>query len=1147
MKNRKKMYLKPIWAGILLLMTSLCFQNKLLAQSISVNFKNVPLIEVLKETEKQTSFSFVYNNSLIDVQKRVSISVNKSEITPFMSKLLAGTDIGFKIINKQITLFPAGFQNDNQASQERTLVKGMIIDEDNLPLPGVYVYNKSTKKGTASGVSGEFSIEASKNDLLTFSLIGMVTLDETVIDVSNKINIRMKSDILVLQDVVVTGYQTLSKERATGSFSYVDNKRLGITNLASTDFAKGLAGMTAGVLVDKSGNLQIRGVSSIKSDTRPLIIVDGFPIESGNYTINPNDVESVTVLKDAAAASIWGVRASNGVVVVKTISGGSTDGKAKFNFTTNLSFDRKPDLSYYHRASSADFVDFEAETVQKGWFKPQNADATAYSRVGELYYKKYKGLINDSQVLEGLNQLKGVDNLSQQDLFYRGAAKQQYNLSIQGGNNFNTYYVSTVYTRSLASEIGNKSDAIILNVKNSMQLLPRLTLNIGINSTFNNSEIAKGFSFQTARPYNLFVDEQGNYLSMYNSVVPEHLKASYYSNGYLNWDSNPKEELDNSNNTSRKFEVRYNVGLDFKIAEGVIFSSKYLNELGYSNSDNLQNLNSYYPRYLANVWRVYDNTSKSYVNKFPVGPILDKQKDQFNGWTFRNTLSFNKNLGKDHGLNAIVGTEIRKITNKGNAERYYNYNEKALTSDIFDLLSLSNYTPDYIGNYNRYTWTPGFYERDRRFFSLFANAAYTYKGLYTLSGSLRVDQSNLFGTDPKYRYQPIWSIGGNWRVSGEKFMENVTFVNRLIARFTYGINGNIGNSSPYPIASTGKNFNTQENMLTFSNPENQQLRPEKTAVTNIGIDFAILNNRISGSLDYYYKKSYDLLGNSILDPTSGFTRAEVNTARMVNKGVDLSLDANILNGEVGLDMIFNIGYNKNEVTEVLMPSNTASTYITGTSPIKGKPLSYMFSYRWAGLSSKGDPQVYNAKDEIIGWSGSEMTDASALHYAGTLTPPVYGGLMFNLRYRGFTLSPQFTWKMGHVLRLPVTRMDLYGNTTEMIAQRWQKAGDELNTNIPRVYSSSSLSTKWNNYYRNNDIWEGSASYIRLSSLTLSYDMPAKYLKNTFSGVKITAQGNNLWLWANNDYEIDPEYYDMRGGYYSFPPVKNFVISLNLIF
>jgi TonB-linked SusC/RagA family outer membrane protein len=1121
------------------------------SQTVSISGNDIPLKTVFDAVKKQAGYVFFYDADIIKNSKPVTIHIKNAAVEKVLATTFESQPLTWSIENKTITVVK------NQDFDKIPVVTppppidviGIVTDAEGKPLEGISILIKGTERGTTTDEKGAFSLSrVNESSILIFSGANVETQE---INVKGRTELNIKLKIKVVQSqaievIVNTGYQTISKERATGSFTYIDNKKLSVTNLASTNFSKGLEGIAAGLLVDQNGGLQIRGVSSIKSDSRPLIVVDGFPIESGNYTINPNDIEDITILKDAAAASIWGVRASNGVVVIKTKSGKNSNGKALFDFTTNFSFDERPDFSYYQKANTPDFIDFEVETIKRGWFNPANANASGYSRVGELFYKKHLGELNDAGVETSLNDLKKLNNLSEQDLFYRSAFQRQFNLSIRGGSQAYKYFISGLYTKQLPAAIGNQNDDIILNIKNSLQVLPKVSLTLGVNSTFNKGKSSAGYDYSTNRPYDLVLDESGNYLSQY-PTIPEHLKQGYYDKGYLNWNYNAKQELDNSNHKTNRFEARFNLGLDYEITKGIVFSSKYLNELGFTNADNLQNLNTYYVRNLANNWRVYDDTRRVYVNKFPVGPILDKSKDQFNGWTFRNTVSIDKSFGKLHRVNGVVGTEVRKIANKGNAERYYNYNEKALTVDNFDVLSLSNYTPNYKGDYQSYNWSPGFYERDRRFFSLFANGAYTYKDRYTLSGSARVDQWNLFGTDPKYRSSPIWSAGASWKISGEEFMRNSSFVDRLIARATYGINGNIGNSSPYPIANTGKSFSTQENLLTFSNPENQQLRPEKTAIINLGVDFSVLNYRLSGSVDFYKKKSYDLLGNSVLDPTTGFARAEKNTAKMVNNGLDISLNAKVIQREVSFDIDVNFGYNNNKVLNVLMPSTTANTYITGVSPIEGKPLSYMYSYRWAGLSDKGEPQIYNAKGEIVSWASAEMTDINGLQYAGTLTPPFYGGLMFTLQYKGFSLMPQFTYKMGHVLRLPSPRMNLYGGELNTISQRWQQPGDEAITDIPRVYNNSTGSSKWNNYYRYADIYEGDASFVRLRSLTVSYELPAKYLKNIFSGAQITAQGNNLWLWTANKNDIDPDYYNLRSGYFNFPPVKSFVLSLNLGF
>jgi TonB-linked SusC/RagA family outer membrane protein len=1142
--------------AILLTVTCLQVSAEGFSQQITLSKNSASLKSVLHAIRKQSGYQLLYNTDLIQNAKPVTVNLQNSGLEEALKASLKGQNFTYEITNKVILIKPVSVIGDNkevirwQAFKE---IRGKVITKDGQPLPGVVIAEKGTSNKTATNGIGEYGLRNVADDaVLVFSYIGYQTQEIATKGATGPLNVTMVETDNKLEEVsivVSTGYQNLPKERATGSFSFVDQKKLAITNLGATDFAKGLEGLVPGLLVGPDGTMQMRGVSSIKKDTRGvLIVVDGFPIETGNFTVNPNDIENISFLKDAAAASIWGVRASNGVVVIKTKSGMANDGKAVFNFTSNLSVTSKPDFSFQRLASSSDYIDAEVESIKRGWISFANADNNAYSLVGGLFYKNFKDQngFPMSMVNSGLDQLRQYNSLNEQDLFYRKAVQRQLNLSVRGGTEKYMFAISSLYTKELTNLVGNNNDNLILNFKNSLQVLPKVVLSLGINSTYVRNEGSNtGYAFDSSNPYTRILDDNGNYVSR-TSRVPDHMKQSYYNNGYLSWDDNALQNMQNTKTKKNTFASRINVGADYEIIKGLNFSSQFQTELRHTNRESLQGIDAYYPRLLANTFRVA-STNGSFVNKFPVGPIFDKDKEDQNSWTFRNVVNLDKQFGTDHAINAIAGMELRKVGFTSNTERYYNYNPKALTSDNIDLAALSIYQPDAFGGYSNYTWLPLFVDRDRRFFSLFANAAYTYKNRYTVSGSIRTDQSNLFGTDPKYRYRPLWSAGASWNMTKEDFMNSVGFLDKLIVRATYGINGNIGNSSPYPIASTGKNFNTQENMLTFKNPENQALRPEKTASTNFGIDFSVLNNRLSGSVDLYKKKSYDLLSNSILDPTTGFKSAEKNTASMTNHGVELNLNARILEGDVRLDADFNFGYNKNKVTDVLTPNKTASAYANAEGQIVGLPISYLYSYRWAGLSSKGEPQIYDTNGNIKSWSTARLTDINALKYIGTMDPPVYGGMMINVGYKGFTFSPQFTFKMGHVMRLSATKTDMTPGVTSDIANRWQNPGDEMHTNIPRMFDRLSIDAKWNDYYRKSDVWTDDASFIRLRSMSLSYQMPKKFLFNVFTAASLTAQANNVWLWTANKQGLDPDYVNLFTGSIGFPPVKNYVFSLNLNF
>jgi len=1139
-------------ATILLLMSFASVSASTFGQKITLSERNKSLESVLKKIRIQSGFDFVSSDAQIKRGNKVSIKVNNVSLEEALNLCFSNQNLTYSI-NDQTIIVKAKEKTllDEIIAQLLAIdVKGKIVNENGDSLEGATITIKGTKQVVTSNANGEFSFRSiDEKAILVISYLGYESKEINAAKDLGIIQLKVSTGKLEEVNVIVsTGYQNLPKERATGSFSFVDQNRLSITNLAATNFAKGLEGLVPGLLVGPNGSFQIRGVSSLNAATRDvLIVLDGFPIESSTFTLNPNDIQSISVLKDAAAASIWGVRASNGVVVITTKSGLATQGKAVFDFSSSLSMDERPDFSYQKPLSTAEYIDFEVETIKKGWINFANADQNPYSKVGELFYKKYKGLLNDAQVEEGLANLRKLNSLSQQDLFYRRALQRQLNLSVRGGTEKYKFLVSSLYTKQLTALAGNMRDNLILNVKNSLQVLPKVLVSLGITSTYEKSNANNiGYEFIDKRPYNMILDAEGNYVS-HGSKISDHLKQGYYDKGYLNWDSNPLQDIRNTTNTTNTFFSRINTSIDYEVVKGIRISSQYQTEIGFINTDNLQNLNTFYVRNLINKWRVFDAAKGVYVNKFPAGPIFDKYKDRQTSWNFRNTVNVDKHLGMDHALTAIAGVELRKITRKNNSERYYNYNPQALTVDNFDALAIANFTMTSIGITDTYNWLPNFAESDNRFFSIFANAGYTFKERYTISASARTDQSNLFGTDPRYRYQPLWSAGGSWNVTKENFIQPIHFLNKLVVRATYGINGNIGNSSPYPIASTGKNFNTQENMLTFTNPENEELRPEKTSSINFGLDFTVFNHRLSGAVDYYRKKSYDLLGNSILDATTGFSSAEKNTAVMTNHGLEFNLNAIVADGPFKINVDLNFGYNKNKVVQVLAPNKTAFVYTLGTSPIAGLPLSYLYGYKWAGLSATGEPQIYDANGNIQSWSVARLTNVDALRYIGTMDPPFYGGMMVRLNYKGFTLTPQFSYKMGHKMRLNRSRMDMTSRMTSDVADRWRNPGDENKTNVPRTFSSASVDSRWADYYVKADIGTADASFIRLRSLTLAYQLPTKLLYHVFKGASIIAQGNNLWLWTANKQGIDPDYIQLNTGNINYPPIKNYVISLNLNF
>ena len=673
---------KPILVMKLIafLLTAACLQVSAegFSQRITLSKNNATLQSALQDIRKQSGYQLLYNADLIKKAKSVNIDIKNASVEDALKQLLEGQRFTYSLTDKIILIKPvaasnaAGTDTGNWWKALKT-VRGKISTADQLPLPGVIVTEKGTGNKTSTNSVGDFELRNVGDDaVLVVSYIGYETQEISVQGRTAALNITMVQSNTKLQEVnvvVSTGYQNLPKERATGSFSFVDQKKLSITNLGATDFAKGLEGLVPGLLVGPDGRMQIRGASSLRAATREvLIVVDGFPIETGNFTVNPNDIESISVLKDAAAASIWGVRASNGVVVIKTKSGMATEGKAVFNVTSNLSIAEEQDFSYLRLANTSDYIDAEVESITtRNWYGNfANADRDSYTLVGGLYYQKSKGLLTQDQVDRQIAQLKQYNSLDQQDLFYRKAVQRQLNLSVRGGTTKYNFAISTLYTRQLTNLVGNNNDDLILNFKNSLQVLPKVVLSLGINTTYSKKAGSNtGYDFSLRKPYYRILDENGNYVS-YVSRVPDHMKQGFYDKGYLSWDDNALQNMENTISKNNTFASRINVGADYAMITGLNFSSQFQTELRYANRDFLQNQNTYGVRLLANTWRVLDAARNVYVNKFPVGPLFDKSKENQNSWTFRNVLNLDRQFGSDHAVTAIAGMELRKIGLKSN-------------------------------------------------------------------------------------------------------------------------------------------------------------------------------------------------------------------------------------------------------------------------------------------------------------------------------------------------------------------------------------------------------------------------------------------------------------------------------------------------
>ena len=680
-----------------------------------------------------------------------------------------------------------------------------------------------------------------------------------------------------------------------------------------------------------------------------------------------------------------------------------------------------------------------------------------------------------------------------------------------------------MYENNKGQRVGEQRDKINVNTNTNLKLSEKSKLKINFIGTYEQNK-NNGFytPFSQVKPYERIKDEDGNKVPIYYHV-PQHHKTHFVSKGFRNWDKYLIDELDDNNNKTKSVFVRLNLGYDYKIMEGLTFNSQLMGSISDISIDNLAKANSYEVRDLYNRYSHIKKTdwgTEQLINLLPKGGRLNTDYTKRYMWSFRNQVNFDRDIAENHRINVLVGTEINSETFDRKENLKIGYDSRTLTYENgFDWKSVqfvNDYAGQSVGMGPYYKET---YKKDR-FASFYGNMGYHFSNRYSLSLSGRMDKSNLFGASADYKKNILWSTGFAWNIHNEKFF-NSKIINRLTFRGTYGVNGNIDKTtSPLMTIYSSLSPVTGEKASFVLNPPNKWLRWERTKVTNIGVDFALMNNRIGGSLEFYNKKSIDLLGNAKLDYTYGFTSAKVNTASMYNRGIDANLNFVPVASKFRWDISLNFSYNYNKVTKVELAENSSSSYLSG-EPIQGLSINHLHAYRWAGLSNTGLAQIYNTNGEKVDYR-TQLTDPEAVKFVGVTVPKYYGGLQQRFNYKRWAAAINFNYGFGHKMRLvtPDYTAGFVSNTDKRIAKRWRKAGDELTTNIPVMPNTRSEAE---NTYRAGLFGRSTAnivdaSYIQCRNINLSYKFDKAL---AFNNLEIMLQANNLWMWTANDAGVDP--------------------------
>ncbi len=1108
------------------------------AQNLKLSFKEKPLSSVLKEITSQTGYKFVYSDALKGISEKITFSHSSEgeSIDNVLNRLFTGKGISFKIEGKQIILTPTEIVPDSKQKREdyrRKLLKGVIIDDTGAPLPGVTVQNKATGTFSASDFDGRYSIEAKEGDLLLFSSIGM-TAYETVAGKKDVLNITMKPDVISLEDVVVTGYQTISKERAAGSYAVVTNEKIG--KKLQTNVMDRLEGMVVGMSMYK-GTPVIRGVSTIYAEKSPLYVVDGVPFEGDIEILNPNDITNVSVLKDATAASIYGARSTNGVIVITTKTGST--GKLNVNYNGSVSVTPLPDRGYSNLMSSSEFIDYQMYMFEKGVgasTKPKNR--YAINEVYRLLFARRDGEITESDFNAGINTLRGLDRYDQikKEFVNSVRLQHQHNLSFSGGSDFYKYSFSLNYQGSNPYDKGKYSDRLGFNVKNNFNLTKWLKVDLGIigsDAGYDYNDGLSGFSFMDKgdASYYMLRDAGGSPVRWEKGKNPaeiERLKSiGLFDEAYY-----PVNELDKIRKSSKSQYLNVNLGARVKILESLNAEVRYQTERTWGYSKDYWTKDSWNVKSMINNAAQINNDGSVKYN-IPVGGQVRELNSNNKSYTLRAQINYSHLFAGKHDVKILFGAERRKITSEQNGHYRFGYddynlsfkyiNEAELLSGIYNTQSLN-------GFYRLSVSQPANTSRDDRYVSFYGNASYMFNNRLGLNASIRMDQSNLFGTDPKYQYRPLWSAGANYVIFKDG---DIKWLDRLSARATYGINGNVyKKSGPYIIAeiSNWPNDETNETQGTITSPPNSALRWEKTKTLNLGVDFDLLSHRLSGSIDFYNKKTSDMLGYRSADPTFGWSKLLVNYATMMNSGIEVTLESrNILKKDFIWSTNVLFSYNNNKIKSLENSDKSVFSHIRGLQVREGDPFNSLYSIRYAGLDENGLPLAYKADGTVVNSTGKLGTED--LVYSGSYNPPFNAAMTNTFNYKGLELSFMFVYYGGHVMRdvaagyYPNSSRPHEGVTSNLDRIHmnfWKHPGDEKDPDKSPAYKPGArmnITYLW----RAADKHIQKADYIKLRDVSLSYSLPKTFVsKAGLSGVRLTFQAQNLWRWSANKNNLDPE-------------------------
>ncbi|MBX3256905.1 MAG: SusC/RagA family TonB-linked outer membrane protein [Chitinophagaceae bacterium] len=1086
--------------------------------------------------------------------------------------------------------------------QDSVRVRGKVTDaDDKTPLPGVSVENLRSNQGVMTNSDGEFSLYAQVGDHIQFTYIGkapktIIFRGETFLPVE-----LLKSDG-ALAEVVVTGFQNLDRKKFSGAAASLKAADVKIDGIA--DVSRMLEGRAAGVSVQNvSGafgaapKIRIRGATSINGDNKPLWVVDGVVLEdivnisndqlsSGDPTtllgssvagINVNDIESFDILKDAAATALYGARAMNGVVVVTTKKGRA--GRQVISYTGNYSTQFKPLYTDYNIMNSVEQMSVLSEMDRKGWLTTSILSGGDYGIYGKYFDLVNTVLPDGSFALPNTAEAKrdyllryAKANTDWFDLLFRQSFLQEHSLSISSGTDRLQSFFSTSFYNDNGWTLADNVKRYTLNFRNNYTLSDRFTVGFLTTGSYRQQE-APGTVNRSAnqveggfeRDFDINPFSYALNSNRALTAFDENGEREYFTRNFAPF--NILTELENNKLKINVIDLKLQGEAGYKFTKNLKY--EFIGAIRYVRSTREQEVTE--NSNMANAYRAADNAEMRRNNRFlyqdpenlgaekivvlPYGGFYNRTEDQLLNFDVRNSVSYTNTVAEKHDIGILAGQQIKYADRQNASSTGYGYqyeNGGVATPDFQILKQMIERNFPYYGMSKDFD----------RFAAFYLNAQYTYDNKYNFYGTVRYDGSNRLGASRTARWLPTWSFGGAWNIDREDFMRDITVVDFLKLRASYGLTASMGPATNSNIVLRNMNIHRPylsdvETIIYISNLANNELTWEKNYTTNVGVDASLFGNKLTASIDWYQRKSFDLIALIRTSGIGGESLKAANYADMASHGVEVLVGATPVhtkNWSWKTNVTF--GYNTTKITHSEYLPRIFDLVKAEGGNLKGYPVNSLFSIRYAGLNpSTGLPEFINEKGEQSSGVYLQSDSSSNLKFEGSVDPKFTGGWNNTFTYRSFSLNVFVTYQAGNKIRLYPAFRNSYTEldaTPKEFYDRWVLPGDQDVTNIPSImdYYQNNLSVNdnsaypYNNYnYSSERVAKG--DFVRLKSVSLTYQLPAAFIQKSgfIKTTAFTLAAINPWL-IYSDKKLqgqDPEFFNAGG--VAMPVQKQITLSL----